>query len=183
MPGDLLEAGVWRGGACIFMHAILKAYGETGRRIWGADSFQGLPAPNPDKYPADSGQVFHCHTELAVSLEEVRRNFAKYGLLDDQVVFLQGWLQDSLPVAPIERLALLRIDADLYESTQPCPTPLVRPGVLAVLLWWMTTMRSSPAAKPPSLFEPPMGFLIPMQDIDGVGIFWKKCAQFGQDAG
>ena len=47
VPGDLIETGVWRGGAAIFMRAILKAYGVTGRRVLVADSFEGLPSPNP----------------------------------------------------------------------------------------------------------------------------------------
>ena len=40
VAGDLIESGVWRGGACIFMRAILKAYGDTGRKVWVADSFE-----------------------------------------------------------------------------------------------------------------------------------------------
>ena len=51
------------------------------------------------------------------SYEEVRECFARYGLLDDQVRFLRGWFRQTLPSAPIERLALLRLDADLYDST------------------------------------------------------------------
>jgi predicted O-methyltransferase YrrM len=54
---------------------------------------------------------------LAVSREDVERNFAKYGLLDDRVVFLQGWFKDTLPSAPIGKIALLRLDGDMYEST------------------------------------------------------------------
>jgi len=54
---------------------------------------------------------------LAVSLERVQDNFRRYGLLDRQVRFLKGWFRDTLPAAPIERLAILRLDGDLYEST------------------------------------------------------------------
>ena len=54
---------------------------------------------------------------LAVSLEEVQRNFSKYGLLDEQVVFLKGWFKDYAADAPIDKLALLRLDGDMYEST------------------------------------------------------------------
>lgn len=53
ISGDLIETGVWRGGATIFMRAILKAYGITDRSVWIADSFIGLPPPNPELYPAD----------------------------------------------------------------------------------------------------------------------------------
>jgi hypothetical protein len=52
-----------------------------------------------------------------VSLKEVRRNFERYGLLDDRVQFLVGWFEDTLPTATIERLAVLRLDGDMYSST------------------------------------------------------------------
>lgn len=117
IPGDFIETGVWRGGACIMMRAVLEAYGAKNRRVWLADSFEGLPPPNSQLYPADANENFHEYAELAVSVEEVKSNFEKYGLLDDQVVFLKGWFRDTLPKAPIERLALLRLDGDLYEST------------------------------------------------------------------
>jgi O-methyltransferase len=117
VPGDLIETGVWRGGACIFMRAVLKALGETGRTVWAADSFQGLPHPDPANYPADKGDSHWSYLQLAVSLEEVKRNFERYGLLDEQVRFLAGWFRDTLPDAPIEKLAVLRLDGDMYEST------------------------------------------------------------------
>src|SRR5438874_4061735 len=115
--GDLIETGVWRGGAAIFMRAVLKAYGVTDRCVWVADSFEGLPPPDTCKYPNDAGDSLHEARELAVSLEEVEANFERYGLLDDQVRFLKGWFCTTLPVAPIERLAVLRLDGDMYEST------------------------------------------------------------------
>jgi hypothetical protein len=117
IPGDFIETGVWRGGVCIFMRAILAAHGVKDRRVWVADSFAGLPPPNPDQYPADRGSELHNIPILAVALEEVKRNFAKYGLLDEQVEFLPGWFRDTLPRAPIKTLAILRLDGDLYEST------------------------------------------------------------------
>lgn len=117
MPGDLIEAGVWRGGATIFMRAILKAYGVTDRLVWVADSFEGLPEADAGKHPYDHQLGLHKAAALAVSLEEVRQNFERYGLLDDQVRFLKGWFRDALPQAPIERLAVLRVDGDHYEST------------------------------------------------------------------
>ncbi len=50
-------------------------------------------------------------------MEQVQSNFRAYDLLDDQVVFLKGWFKDTLPTAPIEKLAILRLDGDMYEST------------------------------------------------------------------
>jgi hypothetical protein len=124
VPGDLIETGVWRGGACILMRAILRMHGVTDRIVWVADSFAGLPAPDPDRYPLDAELDLHEVDHLAVTLEEVRTNFDRYGLLDDQVRFLEGWFRDTLPSAPIDRLAILRLDGDLYESTMDALTAL-----------------------------------------------------------
>jgi O-methyltransferase len=114
--GDLVETGVWRGGATIFMRGVLFAHGVTDRTVWVADSFQGLPAPT---YPEDAGYDFSeqfCPI-LSVSRAEVEGLFSRYGLLDEQVRFLEGWFKDTLPEAPIDSIALLRLDGDLYEST------------------------------------------------------------------
>jgi hypothetical protein len=118
IPGDFVEAGVWRGGASIFLRAILKAFANHNRRIWVIDSFAGLPASNPDLYPADAGdKLSEYNAYLGVPLERVKANFAKYGLLDEQVRFLPGWFKDSLPSAPIQQISVLRLDGDMYEST------------------------------------------------------------------
>ncbi len=117
VPGDLIETGVWRGGSTIFMRAVLKAYGVEDRTVWAADSFQGLPRPDPGRWPQDAGNDYWKDPELAVSLEVVKSNFRRYELLDDQVQFIAGWFRDTLPAAPMERLAILRLDGDLYEST------------------------------------------------------------------
>lgn len=117
VPGDLMETGVWRGGACMMMRAVLKAYGIRDRRVIAADSFAGLPEPSPG-VPVDPGIKLHTIAEFAVPLEVVEAGFRRYGLLDGQVVFLKGLFKDTLPTAPVERLALLRLDGDLYESTR-----------------------------------------------------------------
>jgi len=123
VPGDFIETGVWRGGACIFMRGVLKARGVSDRVVWAADSFAGLPPPDA-KYPQDRGSDFHEYDELAVPLEQVQENFRRYGLLDDQVRFLKGWFRDTLPSAPVKSLAILRLDGDLYESTMDALTHL-----------------------------------------------------------
>jgi len=116
LPGDLIETGVWRGGATIFMRAVLEAYGDRERTVWVADSFRGLPKPDR-RQQDDVKDAYWRKPLLAASLKDVRANFARYGLLDDRVRFLPGWFRDTLPSAPIERLAVLRLDGDLYEST------------------------------------------------------------------
>lgn len=117
VPGDLIETGVWRGGASIFMRAVLKAHSVKDRRVWVADSFQGLPPPNAEKYPADAGDAQHTVKFLAVSMEQVKFNFSRYGLLDDQVRFLKGWFRDTLPTVSDQQWAVIRLDGDMYEST------------------------------------------------------------------
>jgi O-methyltransferase len=112
VPGDLIEAGVWRGGMTIFMRAVLKAHQIADRNVWVADSFAGLPEVDPGR------ETFEWRRgDMAVSLETVKNNFSRYGLLDAQVVFLQGFFSQTLPTAPIRRLSILRVDADLYSST------------------------------------------------------------------
>ena len=119
IPGDFIETGVWRGGSCIFMIAILTAYGITDRNVYVCDSFEGLPAPNEEEYPQDTGDTHHLARFLAVSQEQVEENFQGYDLLTPQVKFVKGFFSDTLPkLAPdIEKLAILRLDGDMYEST------------------------------------------------------------------
>ena len=117
VDGDLIETGVWRGGSTIFMRAVLRAYDVKDKVVWVADSFEGLPKPDESRYPADKGDIYYRFGELKVSIDEVKDNFSRYGMLDDQVRFLKGWFRETLHVAPIEKLAVLRLDGDMYEST------------------------------------------------------------------
>jgi hypothetical protein len=123
--GDFIETGVWRGGATIFMRALLKAYGVTDRLVWVADSFEGLPPSDTARYPQDAALDYASRLDmLSIPLEVVRDNFQRYGLLDEQVKFLSGWFKDTLPTAPMQQLALLRLDGDFYESTMDALTNL-----------------------------------------------------------
>jgi Macrocin-O-methyltransferase (TylF) len=124
IPGDYIETGVWRGGACILIRAILETRGVTDRKVFLADSFEGLPRPNPERYPADKrDRLFKFH-ELAVSEEQVRENFRKYDLLDDQVIFLKGPFSETLSKLTTEQFALIRLDGDMYGSTMDALTNL-----------------------------------------------------------
>jgi hypothetical protein len=120
VPGDFIETGAWRGGVAIFMRALLKVHGVTDRKVWVADSFDGLPAPTDAQDGWDLSQIEY----LKVSLERVRSNFEKFDLLDEQVEFLKGWFRDTLPSAPVESLAIFRLDGDLYSSTMDALTSL-----------------------------------------------------------
>ncbi len=174
VPGDFIETGVWRGGASIMMRAVLKAYGVTDRKVWVADSFSGMPVPDVGKYPPDAGANFYLYNgTLAISLEEVENNFSKYGLLDDQVRFLKGWFKDTLPAAPISRLALLRLDGDMYESTMDGLTSLYSKlssgGIVIVDDYYLAYCH-----KAVHDFRDREGISEPIQWIDRSGAFWEK---------
>lgn len=117
IPGDIIETGVWRGGASILARAVLAEWKVTDRKVIVADSFQGLPPPDESQWPADRDSELHTYDELAVSLEQVSANFARYGMLDEQVVFLPGWFRDTMQRVPSAQLAVIRLDGDMYEST------------------------------------------------------------------
>jgi O-methyltransferase len=173
VPGDLIETGVWRGGSVIFMRALLKAYGVKDRTVWVADSFEGLPKPNAAKYSADAGDRLYCVKELAVSLEQVKANFAAYGLLDDQVRFLKGWFKDTMPVAPIQKLAVLRLDGDLYESTIDVLKylyPKLSVGGYLIVDDYVLTM----CKKAVHDFRTEHNITEEIRDIDGIGVFWQR---------
>lgn len=174
VPGDLIETGVWRGGACIYLKAVLEAYGVKDRRIWAADSFAGLPPPDEVTYPADAGDKFHTYEELAVPLEQVKRNFERYGLLDDQVVFLKGWFKDTLPGASTGPLAILRLDGDMYESTMEALTHLydrVSPGGYVIVDDYRVVAGCQKAVDE---FRAQRGIDDTIVEIDGVGVYWQK---------
>jgi O-methyltransferase len=174
IEGDFIETGVWRGGVCIFMRALLKEYEITDKKVWVADSFEGLPKPNEDEYPEDKGDKHHFFNELVVSLEQVKENFKKYGLLDEQAIFLKGWFKDTLPTAPIKKLSLLRLDGDMYESTMDALTnlyPKLQKGGFIIIDDW----GAVPACKKAVLdFRATHNIDNEMVPIDWTGIYWKN---------
>lgn len=174
--GDFIETGVWRGGACIFMRAILETYGVRNRKVWLTDSFAGLPPPDSAAYPADAGDIFHTYADLAVPIDEVKRNFEKYGLLDDQVVFLKGWFKDTLPEADISRLAILRLDGDMYESTMDALRYLYDKLSLRGFVIVDDYRVVAGCREAVDDFRAARGIKDTIVEIDGVGIYWQKTA-------
>jgi O-methyltransferase len=124
IEGDFIETGVWRGGAVIFMKAMLEYLDDKTKKVFVADSFQGLPKPDIKKYKSDFGDKHHTWSQLSIGVEVVKENFKKYNLLDERVVFLEGWFADTLVDAPIEKLSLIRLDGDMYGSTMDAIQPL-----------------------------------------------------------
>jgi O-methyltransferase len=172
ISGDFIETGVWRGGACIYMKAIIEAYGDSRRRVFVADSFRGLPPPDETAYPSDTDSPFHTWPHLAISRQTVEDNFRRYGLLDDRVIFLEGWFKDTLPSAPIENLAVLRLDGDMYESTIQALEALYhkvsRGGAVIV-----DDFQISACAKAVHDFRANHNIDSPLLPIDGWSMWWR----------
>jgi hypothetical protein len=174
IPGDLMECGVWRGGASVFMRGLLEAYEAKDRLVWVADSFRGLPPPTDAHDVATNADLTEekCPT-LAVDLETVKRTFDAYGLLDDRVRFLPGWFKDTLPSAPVGALAVLRLDGDLYESTRDALQALydkVSPGGFLIVDDLYLTM----CKKAVDDFRAERGIEEPIVQIDWTGGYWRK---------
>jgi hypothetical protein len=175
VPGDFIEAGVWRGGVGIFMRAILDAYEIPERVVWLADSFAGLPPPRPDIYPSDLGLNFSEFKELAVSLAEVKENFQRYGLLDERVKFLEGWFQDTLPsLNPQSRFSLIRLDGDLYESTMVALEnlyPKLSPGGFILI----DDFGAIPACRSAvGDYRRAHDIVSEIIEVDWTGVYWRK---------
>jgi len=176
VAGDFVETGVWRGGACIFARAIMKSYGVTDRTVWVADSFARLPVPDADKYEADKCDKHHTVDALAVSRAQVENNFRVYGLLDEQVKFLVGWFKDTLPAAPIDQVAVLRLDGDMYESTMDAIKALyqkVTPGSYVIVDDYHAVEGCRKAVHD-YLNEYAKDETVDIQEIDGTGVFWQR---------
>jgi len=173
IPGDLIECGVLRGGAAIFMRGYLAAHHVTDRIVWVADSFQGLPPPT---LPQDREQrlTADLFPMLAIDLDTVRNLFERYGLLDDQVRFLPGWFKDTLPSAPVENLSLLRLDGDLYESTIDALESLydkVSAGGFVIIDDYGAL---PPCRQAVTDFRGRRAIRDEIQPIDWTGVFWRK---------
>jgi O-methyltransferase len=173
VAGDLAETGAWRGGACILMRGYLAAWDIEDKAVWVADSFEGLPKPS---LPQDAGYDFSAERVpiLAVSLEEVRQNFHRYGLLDGQVRFLKGWFRDTLPTAPIDKLALLRLDGDLYESTFDALNALYHKVVRGGFVIIDDYGDLEPCRRAVDEFRSEHAIDDPLETIDWTGSYWRK---------
>jgi O-methyltransferase len=179
VPGDLIETGVWRGGAAIFMRAMLRVLGVEDRCVWAADSFEGLPAPDPDRYPIDAGSKAYTAKFLAVSLEDVKRHFEQYGMLDDQVRFVKGWFRDTLPTLRSRQWSLIRLDGDLYESTMVALESLY-PGLSPggyVIIDDYSLRRCRRAVDD---YRERNGVSEEICQIDWTGVYWQKQGERGR---
>jgi hypothetical protein len=173
VPGDLIETGVWRGGVVIFMRALLEAYGDPDRAVYVADSFRGLPEPDEVAYPADAGSRLHTADVLAVSREEVARNFDLYALLDGRVRFLEGWFAETLPTVADHTWSVIRLDGDMYQSTMDGLTNLY-PRLAAGGFLIVDDYGFEPCQRAVTDYRSAHRIDDPIEPIDWVGAFWRR---------
>ena len=155
------------------MRGVLRTLGDPDRRVWVADSFEGLPVPDA-RYPADDGLDWSHVEVLKVGADAVRANFERYGLLDDRVRFLEGWFADTLPDAPIEQIAVLRLDGDLYGSTMDALSalePKVSPGGFVVIDDYGGWEPCRAAVQD---YRWDHGITAPIRTVDWTGVWWRK---------
>lgn len=172
IEGDLIETGVWRGGATIFMKAVLEAYGIKDRKVYVADSFTGLPKPDASRYPADEGDGHHRQKFLRIDRDTVVENFKRYDLLDDNVIFIEGFFEDSLPAVDFGRLAVLRLDGDMYASTiQVLETLFDKVSVGGFII--IDDYKLSPCRAAVHDFRDSRGITDPLLQ-DASGRYWQK---------
>lgn len=128
VPGDLVECGVWKGGSCLLMAETMVGRGKTDRRIYLYDTFAGMPEPEDVDVRASTGAKAHAkwralqrddHNEWCYSpLDEVKANLAQTDYPQDQFVFVPGKVEETIPGRIPDKIAILRLDTDWYESTR-----------------------------------------------------------------
>ena len=127
IPGDIVECGVWRGGSTMVAASTLLALGDTKRRIWLYDTFEGSTEPGDIDVRAYDGAKAKkiwkdwndSHEEKWISspLEDVKRNMVSTGYPEDKFMYIQGMVEDTIPNTTPDAIALLRLDTDWYQST------------------------------------------------------------------
>lgn len=128
IPGDFVECGVWRGGSSLMMAKMLSDRNITDRKIFLYDTFEGMPPPSKKDRSFDGADAQKQLDENANNKEEsvwcladlndVRKNLSLSNLSTEQILYVQGKVEDTIPQNVPENIALLRLDTDWYESTK-----------------------------------------------------------------
>lgn len=171
IPGDIVETGVWRGGSMMLAAALLE--GDTTRKIWCCDSYEGMPVPTVNDQAFSGTEDFSDLDYINVGLEQVKANFRRFGVLSDRVVFLKGWFSDTLPTAPINRISVLRLDGDLYESTRDALAPLypkVSKGGFVIIDDYHSWAGCKQAV---TEYRQAHGITAPIMPIDTHAVYWR----------
>jgi O-methyltransferase len=120
IAGDIVECGVWKGGSIMATARALLRLDDTSRRLWLFDTFAGMSAPTAEDVSVCgiSAEEDHKGTYLRVGLDQVRSAVLSTGYPPEQIRFVQGKVEDTIPGQAPEQIALLRLDTDWYESTR-----------------------------------------------------------------
>lgn len=144
VPGDLVECGVWRGGSSMAAALALKEVGDTSRNLYLYDTFEGMTPPTGKDLSYDGVKASELLKATPVGtgiwclagLEEVRANLTTTGYPQERIQYIQGRVEDTIPKTIPEKIALLRLDTDWYESTkhelEHLYPRLVRGGILII---------------------------------------------------
>jgi cephalosporin hydroxylase len=165
--GDLVESGTGRGGAAIFMCGFLAAYEVSGRRMWVADRFATAGSAGTRDGLRRDGFRF------ARDFNTVREGFARFGLLDDRVVFLQGPPSRTLAEAPIDEIAVLRVESQEPDEVAAVLGALydrVTPGGFVVVDGYGAPECEAAVEEFRSLH----GLVEPLERVDWSAAAWRK---------
>ena len=127
IPGDIVECGVWRGGSSMMTAFTLSHFKEERKKIFLYDTYEGMSEPSGKDVEARGFQkawdLWKQHqtethnTWCYASLDEVRTNLYQTGYPRENLVFVKGRVQDTIPETIPETISLLRLDTDWYDST------------------------------------------------------------------
>jgi hypothetical protein len=127
IEGDFVECGTWKGGSVMCMQKKLIELNQTDRNFWVFDTFEGMPEPDSvDKnFKQTSAQKLLSEEEKEKSLtwaysnyEETTRNILSSGYPAENINFIKGLVEDTIPQTPIDKIGILRLDTDWYSSTK-----------------------------------------------------------------
>jgi hypothetical protein len=111
--GDIVECGVYKGGMAIFLAHLFPL-----KKIWVVDSFRGCQPLKNALFKYEKEERWK-DGEFSASIEEVKNNFKKFNILDkNRIIYLEGWVKDTLPTCDINKILLLRVDVDSYSATR-----------------------------------------------------------------
>jgi O-methyltransferase len=172
IAGDVIEAGAWRGGSSILMRATLDSLGDE-RTVWVADSFEGFKPGTPTAYEGSVAPYLAAFDFLAVPMEEVAAGFHRFGL-DDGVMLVPGYFEDTLPRLAGHAWSLLRLDGDTYDATlQTLESlyPWLAPGGWVVIDDYGDIAECRAAVE---RFREQQGITEPIEAIDWTGARWRR---------
>ena len=128
IPGDFVECGVWRGGSAMVIAYTLLKLGETKRKIYLYDTYEGMSKPTDDDKTITSGEMAIKEWKKGqkkdfnefcfASLGEVKRNLFSTGYPKENIIFVKGKVEETIPKKAPKKISLLRLDTDWYESTK-----------------------------------------------------------------